>query len=198
MTTTDERDPMPEPETTTTGVRVCDCFPRLREVGEAREARYREDPSKDAPEGPQSTVLIKVTSTGELNEEARSLKSGRTWTISEPLHVGGLANAPTPLEYLLSGAMGCFAAVYAFYAAKLGVDYETFEADARAEFDVRGHLMEDAPPSGFRRVAVDVTVGGTTATRERLEEVLALTVKGCPGIDTLRSPVALDFQLAVA
>lgn len=193
----DQEDTMPEPNMATTA-RVCDCFPRLRDVTAAREARYRADPSQAAPEGPQSTVLVSVTSSGELNEEARSLKSGRTWTISEPVHVGGLANAPTPLEYLLSGSIGCFAAVYAFYAAKLGVDYETFEATARAEFDVRGHMMEDAPPAGFQRVTVDVIVGRTTASREQLDEVLALTVKGCPGIDTLRSPVSLDFQLAVA
>ena len=48
--------------------KVCDCFPELREVTEARERRYRAHPEKEAPEGPQSFVEVKVTSIGQLNE----------------------------------------------------------------------------------------------------------------------------------
>ena len=120
---------------------VSACFPALKKVTLEREARYVEDPSATAPQGPQSTVEVAVRSVGDLNELARSQKSNRTWVISEPPHVGGLANAPTPLEYLLSGALGCFAAVFAFYAAKWDVEYDTFEAWATAELDVRGHMM---------------------------------------------------------
>ena len=110
---------------------VCDCFPELKSVTAAREARYRSDPGKAAPEGPQSSLEIKVTSIGNLNERVETRNSGRHFIISEPKHVGGLADAPTPLEYLLSGAVGCYASVFAFYAAKLGVNYESFEAVAR-------------------------------------------------------------------
>ena len=180
-----------------TKIRICECFPALREVTLAREERYRTDPTKAAPEGPQSTVEVKVTSVGALNERAESVKSGRAWTISEPTHVGGLANAPTPLEYLLSGAVGCFAAVFAFYAAKLDVPYDEFEATAVAKFDARGHMIEDAPPSGFRRVRIDVSVV-SDEPRERLEEVYRLALAGCPGIATLRDPVAIDGSLEVA
>jgi uncharacterized OsmC-like protein len=168
---------------------------RLRQVTLARESRYLgEAADKPAPDGPHSTVHVRVTSVGELNEEARSMKSGRTWTISEPEHVGGLADAPTPLEYLLSGAVGCFAAVFAFYAAKLDVPYERFEATALAELDVRGHMIEGAPPSGFRSVRLDVAVA-SEAPREQLERVHALALAGCPGIATLRDPVAIDSTL---
>jgi uncharacterized OsmC-like protein len=168
---------------------------RLKEVTLARETRYLGDAAdKPAPEGPHSTVHVRVSSVGELNEEARSMKSGRTWTISEPEHVGGLADAPTPLEYLLSGAVGCFAAVFAFYAAKLDVPYESFEATAVAELDVRGHMIEGAPPSGFRSVRIDVSVA-SDAPREDLEQVHRLALAGCPGIATLRDPVAIDANL---
>jgi uncharacterized OsmC-like protein len=168
---------------------------RLREVTLAREARYQGAAAdKPAPEGPHSTVHVRVTSIGELNEQAQSMKSARKWTISEPEHVGGLADAPTPLEYLLSGAVGCFAAVFAFYAAKLDVPYESFEATALAELDVRGHMIEDAPPSGFRSVRIDVVVA-SDAPREQLERVHRLALAGCPGIATLRDPVAIDSTL---
>jgi uncharacterized OsmC-like protein len=139
-------------------------------------------------------VHVRVISTGGLNEEARSEKSGRTWTISEPEHVGGVADAPTPLEYLLSGAVGCFAAVFAFYAAKLDVPYDSFEATALAEFDVRGHVIEGAPPSGFRSVRIEVAVA-SAAPREELERIHELALAGCPGIATLRDPVAIDSTL---
>jgi uncharacterized OsmC-like protein len=184
-------------DTKVTTIRVCDCFPQLKEVTLAREARYLGGAAdKPAPEGPQSTVHVRVTSVGDLNEEARSMKSGRTWTISEPQHVGGLADAPTPLEYLLSGAVGCFAAVFAFYAAKHDVPYDSFEATALAELDVRGHMIEDAPPSGFRNVTLELRIA-SDAPREQLERIQQLALNGCPGIATLRDPVAIDSSLTI-
>jgi uncharacterized OsmC-like protein len=182
---------------TETRICVSDCFPRLKEVTLAREARYRGGAAEQpAPEGPKSTVHVKVTSIGDLNEEAQSMKSGRSWIISEPEHVGGLANAPTPLEYLLSGALGCFAAVFAFYAAKYDVLYDTFEATALAELDVSGHMMEDAPPSGFRRITLELTIA-TDADPAALERVHQLALQGCPGIATLRDPVEIESHLSI-
>jgi len=177
---------------------VCACFPALKKVTLDREARYIEDPNAAAPQGPQSTVEVGIRSVGELNELACSLKSGRSWVISEPGHVGGLANAPTPLEYLLSGAMGCFAAVFAFYAAKWDVKYDTFEASAKADLDVRGHMMEDAPPSGFRRVTIHVDIGVSEKLDQKaLDRVLEAAVRGCPGISTVKDPVNLEANMSV-
>lgn len=176
---------------------VCDCFPELKSVTDAREARYRADASKPAPEGPQSSLEVTVTSIGRLNERVTTRNSGRQFIISEPKHVGGLADAPTPLEYLLSGAVGCYAAVFAFYAAKMGVNYESFEAVARTSFDVRGHMMPDAPPSGFQKVTISISVK-SDAPAEKLREIEQLALKGCPGIATLRDPVAVETVLNVA
>ena len=175
---------------------VCDCFPELKSVTDAREARYRADPSKRAPEGPQSSLEVTVTSIGNLNESVTTRNSGRQFIISEPKHVGGLADAPTPLEYLLSGAVGCYAAVFAFYAAKMGVAYESFEAVARTSFDVRGHMMPDAPPSGFQKVSIAINVK-SDAPPETLREIEQLALKSCPGIATLRDPVAVETTLTV-
>src|SRR5260370_2433199 len=138
--------------------KVCDCFPELKEITEAREGRSRTHPGEAAPEGPQSFAEVKVTSIGQLNELVACKKSGYKFLISEPAHVGGQNCAPTPLEFLLSGTVGCYAAVFAFYAAKMGVDYESFEATARADFDVRGHVIADAPPSSFKSVTIDMRI----------------------------------------
>jgi uncharacterized OsmC-like protein len=139
---------------------------------------------------------VTVTSIGNLNESVTTRNSGRQFIISEPKHVGGLADAPTPLEYLLSGAVGCYAAVFAFYAAKMGVNYESFEAVARTNFDVRGHMMPDAPPSGFQKVSIAINVK-SDAPPEKLREIEQLALKGCPGIATLRDPVAVETSLTV-
>ena len=165
-------------------VKVCDCFPELKATTDAREARYREHPERPAPEGPQSMVEVKVTSIGQLNELVETKKSGHKFIISEPVHVGGQNCAPTPLEFLLSGAVGCYAAVFAFYAAKMGVAYDSFEAVARTNFDVRGHMMPDAPPSGFQKVTIEIAVR-SDAPVEKLQEVERLALAGCPGIATL-------------
>jgi putative redox protein len=176
--------------------KVCDCFPELKEITEAREQRYRAHPEKPAPEGPQSYVEVKVTSIGQLNELVDCRKSGYKFIISEPVHVGGQNVAPTPLEFLLSGAVGCYAAVFAFYATKLGVAYESFEAVARTTMDVRGHMMPDAPPSGFQTVTIDISIA-SDAPPDKLEEVERLSLEGCPGINTLRHPVPVETRLNV-
>src|SRR5947208_6876253 len=155
--------------------KVCDCFPELKEITDARERRYRAHPEKPAPEGPQSFVEVKVASIGQLNELVECKKSGYKFVISEPVHVGGQNCAPTPLEFLLSGAVGCYAAVFAFYAAKLGVSYDSFEAVARTEFDARGHMMPDAPPSGFRTMTIDMRIV-SDAKPEKLAEIERLAL----------------------
>ena len=176
--------------------KVCDCFPELKAVTEAREQRYRAHPERPAPEGPQSYVEVKVTSIGQLNELVEAKKSGYKFMISEPVHVGGQSCAPTPLEFLLSGAVGCYAAVFAFYAAKLGVVYESFEAVARTDFDVRGHMIEGAPTSKFKKVTIAVNIVSDAPT-DLLAEVERLSFAGCPGINTLREPVPVETTLMV-
>lgn len=176
--------------------KICDCFPELKDITDAREKRYRAHPEKPAPDGPQSFVEVKVTSIGQLNELVECRKSGFKFIISEPVHVGGQNVAPTPLEFLLSGAVGCYAAVFAFYAAKLGVSYDSFEATARTTMDVRGHMMPDAPPSGFQNVTIDIKVV-SDAPAEKLREIERLALEGCPGINTLRHPVPVETRLSV-
>ena len=176
--------------------KVCDCFPELTTVTHARELRYRAHPEKGAPEGPQSFVEVKVTSIGKLNELVDCRKSGYKFIISEPVHVGGQNCAPTPLEFLLSGAVGCYAAVFAFYAARLGVAYDDFEAVARTEFDARGHMIADAPTSAFRKVTISLRVT-SDAPEDKLKEVERLAFAGCPGINTLRAPVPVETRLEV-
>jgi putative redox protein len=176
--------------------KVCDCFPELKDVTEARERRYRAHPDQAAPEGPQSFVEVKVTSIGQLNELVDCRKSGYKFIISEPVHVGGQNCAPTPLEFLLSGAVGCYAAVFAFYAAKLGVSYDSFEAVARTDFDVRGHMIAGAPKSAFQRVTINISVT-SDAPEDELREIERLAFEGCPGISTLREPVPVETRLRV-
>ena len=174
--------------------KICDCFPELKEMTEARELRYRAHPDKPAPEGPQSYAEVKVTSIGQLNELVEARRSGHKFIISEPAHVGGQNCAPSPLEFLLAGAVGCYAAVFAFYAARLGVAYDDFEAAARTEFDARGHMIADAPTSAFRKVTISVT---SDAPEDKLKEVEGLAFAGCPGINTLRAPVPMETWLEV-
>jgi putative redox protein len=177
-------------------VKVCDCFPELKATTDARERRYKAAPDKPAPEGPQSFVEVKVVSIGQLNELVECKKSGHKFIISEPVHVGGQNVAPSPLEFLLSGAVGCYAAVFAFYAAKMGVSYDSFEAVARTAFDVRGHMIPNAPPSGFQKVTIEISVV-SDAPRDKLEDVERLALAGCPGISTLQRPVPVESRLSV-
>jgi len=86
--------------------------------------------------------------------------------------------------------------VFAFYAARLGVAYDGFEAVARTEFDARGHMIADAPTSAFRKVTISLRVT-SDAPEDKLKEVERLAFAGCPGINTLRAPVPVETRLEV-
>ena len=63
-----------------------------------------------------------------------------------------------------------------------------FEAVARTDFDVRGHMIAGAPKSAFQGVTISITVT-SDAPEDELGEMERLAFKGCPGISTLREPV---------
>ena len=67
---------------------------------------------------------------------------------------------------------------------------------ARSEFDVRGHMIVDAPSSAFRKVTIAIDVVSNAST-EKLKEVERLALAGCPGISTLREPVPVATELRV-
>ena len=59
-----------------------------------------------------------------------------------------------------------------------------------------GQGATDAPPSGFQNVTIAIKVT-SDAPPEKLREVEQLALKGCPGIATLRDPVAVSTTLTV-
>jgi hypothetical protein len=57
-------------------------------------------------------------------------------------------------------------------------------------------MMSDAPPSGFQKVTIAIAVK-SDAPPEKLAEIERLALAGCPGIATLRDPVAVETMLTV-
>ena len=86
--------------------------------------------------------------------------------------------------------------MFAFYAAKLGVSYDSFEAVARTDFDVRGHMIAGAPKSAFQKVTISVSIV-SDAPEDKLREIERLAFEGCPGVSTLREPVPVETKLKV-
>jgi uncharacterized OsmC-like protein len=57
-------------------------------------------------------------------------------------------------------------------------------------------MMPDAPPAGFQKVTIAIDVK-SDAPPEQLREIERLALAGCPGIATLRDPVAVETTLTV-
>ena len=174
-------------------VKVCDCFPELKDITDARERRYRAHPDKPAPEGPRSFVEVKVTSIGQLNELVDCKKSGYKFIISEPVHVGGqnvrADAARVPARPARSAAMRrCSPST----PPSSGVTYDSFEAVARTDFDVRGHMMADAPTLGVPEGDDQPSAWSAMRRRTSSRRSNASSFEGCPGINTLREPVPVE------
>jgi hypothetical protein len=58
-------------------------------------------------------------------------------------------------------------------------------------------MIADAPPSSFKSVTIDMRIV-SDAPAEKLREIERLALAGCPGIATLRNPVAVASNLSLA
>jgi uncharacterized OsmC-like protein len=57
-------------------------------------------------------------------------------------------------------------------------------------------MIADAPTSAFRKVTISLRVK-SDAPEDKLREVERLASAGCPGINTLRTPVPVETRLEV-
>ena len=80
----------------------------------------------------------------------------------EPAAVGGSDLGPTPTESTLQSLASCVAMVIRAASRKHGIPVSTVEAEAEAvaDFDIRGVTFQQAVTVPFRRIDLTLRVGG--------------------------------------
>ena len=146
----------------------------------------------EAGANPYAVFRASVELVKNLTVEARA--GGHRFFIDEPPSFGGAGAGPNPLEVILAGVGACQAITAALWAARLGISIRRYHVDVKARADLRGLFgLTDDLPIGFEGIVCEVTIEAD-GTDEALAEFEAMVESRCPGIGTVRLPVALETR----
>ena len=163
----------------------------LREIVDATTAAVADNPDNAA-------ALFRTSGTG--GDGVRSeIRIGRhTLLVDEPPALGGVDDAPNPVENALAGLLSCQVVTYRFWAAKLEIPLDDIAVDVDGDLDVRGFFgLDDAVRPGFGEVRVTVTLSGP-AEPERYRELAAAVDAHCPVLDLFRNTTPVTTTLVTA
>ena len=103
-----------------------------------------------------------MCASSRLNAGMRADVTVRDFALvnDEPAAVGGSDPGPTPTESTLQSLASCVAMVIRAASRKYGIPVSTIEAEAVADFDIRGVTFQQAVTVPFRRIDLTLRVGG--------------------------------------
>ncbi len=123
--------------------------------------------------------------------------SGHRVTVDEPSSLGGANVAANPVEYALAALGSCQAITYRFWAAQLGISFDSLSVDVEGDLDVRGFFgIDPTVRPGYDQVRVTVRIAGPEAD-ERYHELQRAVDEHCPVLDMFANPVPVAVQLQV-
>lgn len=110
----------------------------------------------------------------------------------------GQGNAPTPVEFLLHGLLGCITAGIGNIAAARGVTLESVESKIEGNVDLRGLLgISDDVRNGYQDLKVSFKIKGD-APEEKLRQIVEQSRARSAVYDVLTNgvPVSIDVDVA--
>jgi uncharacterized OsmC-like protein len=146
------------------------------------------------PQNAQALFSAQGTLTGVTEVDIRT--GAHTFTVDEPPALGGADAAANPVQYALASLGSCQAITYRFWAAQLGISFDTLTVRVEGDLDIRGFFgFDDTVRPGFTAVRVEVTVAGPESAG-RYAELAAAVDEHCPVLDLFKNPVPVTRTIA--
>jgi uncharacterized OsmC-like protein len=112
--------------------------------------------------------------------------------------VGGGGSAPSPGWLLRAANASCIATLIAMRAAEESVVLDVLEVTVDSESDDYGILgLDDAIPAGPLSMRVQVRASSSSASGDKVREVLQWGVDHCPVCDAVKRAVPVEVVLDV-
>lgn len=116
-----------------------------------------------------------------------------TFKVDEPLMLGGTEAGPSPVQYALGALASCLGITYCYWAAQLGISFDTLTVRVEGDADIRGFWgFDDSVRPGFTQVRASIVVTGPES-EERYAELAAAAQKHCPVLDIFQNPVPVTI-----
>jgi uncharacterized OsmC-like protein len=129
---------------------------------------------------------------------ARSTTDVRNFKVfaDEPLELGGLDGAPSPLEYILVAHGTCLNYMTFFIGKQLGIEIRSAEIDVEASLDPGKFAGTDrGVRAGYQEIRVTINVD-SDATPDQLAKLRDEVEARCPVSDNIANatPVSIVFS----
>ena len=150
----------------------------------------------DDPANAQALFSAEGTLVGVTEVDIRT--GAHTFKVDEPPALGGADAAANPVQFALASLGSCQAITYRFWAAQLGIPFDTLTVRVEGDLDIRGFFgFDDTVRPGFTAIRVEVTVTGPESA-ERYAELAAAVDEHCPVLDLFKNPVPVSRAIATA
>ena len=109
--------------------------------------------------------------------------------IDEPFELGGQNRGFNPVEYLVTGAIGCFTLVVIINASLRNIKINSLETELDTKLDLG--TMIDAVAGGRHGIG-DITLTlhiDADAPKEKIDELVQIALKYSPSINSLNIPI---------
>lgn len=129
------------------------------------------------------------------NEALRPFTVTRMMATDEGRFQGGEDTAPTPLEYFLTGLVGCLMTQVRVFAKKLRVDVSGLEVGCAAKWEA---VRDGVGPYQARPVGFEITIDlNSDAAPDKIEALIHASKRACFVEATLAQANTIDHSLRV-
>lgn len=160
----------------------------MKKIFDISQEKLREKPERGLM---SATVNSRQINGFESNIAIRDF----TIVADEPKNFGGANNGPKPSELLLAALAACQEVTYRLYADALEIPLNNVSVTVTGEADLRGFVDVDGIRAGFQRVYGTVNLD-TPATSDEIALLRETVDAHCPVLDSLRTPIAVEFKVA--
>ena len=120
-----------------------------------------------------------------------------SFTIDEPLELGGTNRFANPQEYLLGALNACMTVGYVALCALNGIKLDKVEVETRGDIDLRGFLgLDDTVAAGYERLETVVRIKGD-ATPAQFEQIHKMVKATSPNLYNITRAVTVNPTLVV-
>lgn len=137
--------------------------------------------------------LLTFATTARLVDGLRCEIEDGAWRLAAdmPAKVGGTDTAPSPGALGRGALASCLVIGLSRWAARLGVPLDELEVEVEADLDARGELgMSREIRPGYGEVRYKISIR-SSASRERVDELMATAERYSPYLDIFGRAVAL-------
>ena len=138
-----------------------------------------------------AALTYTVTGKGVGSVGTEITAGNHVFHIDEPASLAGDDGAASPVEVALGAFIACQIVVYRLYAQLLGISFDSIEAKAEGDLDVRGLFgMDKGVRPGFSAIRLTTSITGPES-KEKYAELQRVVDQNCPVLDLFanRTPI---------